>query len=115
MAARPIAQVFPKTEVPIGETVLEVRDLASEDEFEGISFSLRKGEVLGFYGLVGAGRTQVVEALFGLKRVAGGTVAMDGRPLGASPRRAIERGLVLVPEDRQENGAILGLSVRQNL
>jgi rhamnose transport system ATP-binding protein len=116
MVGRPITQIFPKTEVAIGQPVLEVRDLGNDTEFEGISFTLHRGEVLGFYGLVGAGRTEVMEALFGLERATRGSVTMEGRATPwASPRRAIERGLVLVPEDRQENGAILGMSVRQNL
>jgi rhamnose transport system ATP-binding protein len=115
MVGRPVAQIFPKTDAPIGPPVLEVRDLARDTEFEGISFSLRRGEVLGFYGLVGAGRTEVMEALFGLKRATRGAITMDGRPAGRSPRRAIERGLVLVPEDRQRHGVIVALSIRQNL
>ncbi|HKE16043.1 MAG TPA: sugar ABC transporter ATP-binding protein [Kofleriaceae bacterium] len=115
MVGRPVTQIFPKTDVAIGGPVMEVRDLASDTEFDGISFSLRRGEVLGFYGLVGAGRTELMEALFGLKRVVRGAVTMDGRPAGTSPRRAIERGIVLVPEDRQRHGAIVALSIRQNL
>ena len=110
-----VTQIFPKTSVPIGQPVLEVRDLGNDTEFEGISFSLRKGEVLGFYGLVGAGRTEVMEALFGLKRATRGEVAMGGRRGKSSPRRAIDGGMVLVPEDRQRSGAIVALSVRHNL
>jgi rhamnose transport system ATP-binding protein len=115
MVGRPIAQVFPKREAAIGPPILEVRDLGDDTGFEAISFSLRRGEVLGFYGLVGAGRTEVMEALFGLERPTRGSVALDGRAGGGSPRRAIERGLVLVPEDRRRHGAVLGLSVRENL
>jgi rhamnose transport system ATP-binding protein len=114
MVGRPIAQVFPKAEVAIGPPVLEVRDLGNDTEFDGISFTLRRGEVLGFYGLVGAGRTELMEALFRLKP-SRGAIALDRRRLGGSPSRAIERGLVLVPEDRQRNGAILALSVGDNL
>ncbi len=115
MVGRPITQVFPKREVAIGKAVFEVRGVGNDTEFEDISFSLRRGEVLGFYGLIGAGRTELMESLFGLEPFARGTVALDGRPAGGSPRRAIERGLVLVPEDRQRNGAILSLSVGDNV
>jgi rhamnose transport system ATP-binding protein len=115
MVGRPITQVFPKKEVPIGPAVLEVRDLGNDTEFEGISFSLGKGEVLGFYGLVGAGRTELMETLFGLARASRGTIAMNGEPGGTSPRRAIARGVVMVPEDRQRTGAILALPVGHNV
>ena len=94
MVGRPITQVFPKREVAIGKAVLEVRGVGNDTEFEDISFSLRRGEVLGFYGLIGAGRTELMEALFGLGPIARGSVELEGRPAGGSPRRAIERGLV---------------------
>jgi rhamnose transport system ATP-binding protein len=115
MVGRPVTQIFPKTDVAIGEPVLQVRDLGNDIEFEGISFELHRGEVLGFYGLIGAGRTELMEALFGLTRATRGGVTMDGAPSGSSPRGSIDRGLVLVPEDRQRNGAILALSVRENV
>jgi rhamnose transport system ATP-binding protein len=115
MVGRPITQIFPKTCVPLGPPVLEVRALGNDTEFEDISFELRKGEVLGFYGLVGAGRTELMEAIFGLTEIVRGDVTLDGAPGGASPRQAINRGLVLVPEDRQAHGAILALSVRHNV
>jgi rhamnose transport system ATP-binding protein len=95
--------------------VLEVRDLGNARQFEGVSFTLHRGEVLGFYGLVGAGRTELVEALFGLGSPTHGVATLDGQPLGRSPRESIERGLVLVPEDRQRNGIMGALSVRENL
>ena len=115
MVGRPISQLFPKSAVEIGPPVLEVRELGHASEFEGISFTLHRGEVLGFYGLVGAGRTELVEALFGLSQPTSGEATLEGRPLGRSPRESIERGLVLVPEDRQKNGTFGALSVRENL
>jgi rhamnose transport system ATP-binding protein len=115
MVGRPIAQIFPKTCVPIGPPVLEIRGVGNDTEFDAISFELHRSEVLGFYGLVGAGRSELMEALFGIGQIARGSVALDGRPAGSSPREAIARGLVLVPEDRQRNGAILPLSVRHNV
>jgi rhamnose transport system ATP-binding protein len=115
MVGRTITEIFPKTTAPLGEPVLEVRELGNETEFADISFTLHKSEVLGFYGLVGSGRTELMETIFGLEHATRGSVTMNGRALGSSPREAIEQGLVLVPEDRQRNGAVLGLSVRENL
>ena len=115
MIGRPVTQIYPKTTVAIGPPVLEVRQLGNETEFDGISFQLHRAEVLGFYGLVGAGRTELVEALFGLTRATRGTVTMDGAPAAATPRGAIDRGLVLVPEDRQLHGSMQALSVRDNV
>ena len=116
MVGRPVTQLFPKVVVPIGEPVLEVVGLSHETEFEDISFTLHRGEVLGFYGLIGAGRTELMEALFGLSPVRRGEVLLDQKPLALrSPRDAIDHGMVYVPEDRQRNGAILAMSVADNV
>jgi rhamnose transport system ATP-binding protein len=120
MVGRPVTELFPKTCVPIGEPVLEVEGLSNDTEFDDISFVLHRGEVLGFYGLVGAGRTELMEALFGLgpegKSETRGEVRLHRRPFAArTPSLAIDRGLVYVPEDRQRNGAILALSVADNV
>ena len=116
MVGRPVTQLFPKAEVPIGAEVLAVRGLSSGTEFADVSFTLHRSEVLGFYGLVGAGRTELMEALFGLKPVTSGEVLLGGRPLDLrSPRRVIDHRVVYVPEDRQRHGAILPLSVQHNV
>jgi len=115
MVGRSIAQVFPKTPVEIGAPLLEARGLGDGARFDDVSFTLHRGEVLGFYGLVGAGRTELMEALFGLTPTTTGSASLDGQPLGRSPREAIEHGLVLVPEDRPRNGAIGALSIRENV
>jgi rhamnose transport system ATP-binding protein len=115
MVGRSITQVFPKAAADVGAPLLEVRGLGNGREFEGISFTLHRGEVLGFYGLVGAGRTELVEALFGLTPATQGVALLEGQPLGHSPRQSIDRGLVLVPEDRQKNGVFGALSLRENL
>jgi rhamnose transport system ATP-binding protein len=115
MVGRSITQLFPKASVALGAPVLEVRGLGNAEQFEGVSFTLHRGEVLGLYGLVGAGRTELVEALFGLSPPTRGVATLDGRSLGRSPRESIECGLVLVPEDRQRNGMFGALSVRENL
>ena len=116
MVGRPVTQLFPKADVDIGEPVLEVVGLCHETEFADISFTLHRGEVLGFYGLVGAGRTELMQALFGLTPVRSGEVLLHGKPISLrSPRHAIDQGMVYVPEDRQRNGVILAMSVGDNV
>jgi len=116
MVGRPVTQLFPKADVPIGAPVLEVKGLSNPTEFDDVSFTLHQGEVLGFYGLVGAGRTELMEALFGLKPISRGQVLLGGQPMRlGSPREVIEQGVVYVPEDRQRHGAILPLSVHHNV
>ena len=116
MVGRPIDQVFPKRDIAIGETVLTVRDLSNATEFADISFDLRKGEILGFYGLVGAGRSETMQCLFGLTRPTRGTVSLNGQRIDlSSPEKAIAAGISYVPEDRQNQGAILPLGIRDNV
>lgn len=99
----------------IGETLLEVKDLVTED-VRGVSFSLRRGEVLGFAGLVGAGRTELVRALFGADPVLSGEILLDGVPVHfKSPTDAIDAGLALCPEDRKEQGLLLSRSISDNV
>jgi rhamnose transport system ATP-binding protein len=115
MVGREITQVFPKAAAEIGAPLLEVRGLGNDTEFMDITFSLHRGEVLGFYGLVGAGRTELMEALFGLTPPTHGEATLEGRPIARSPRESIDRGLVLVPEDRQHHGTFAALSIRENV
>ena len=115
MVGRPIDQVFPKRDVAIGETVLEVEGLANATEFADLSFSLRKGEILGFYGLVGAGRSEAMQCVFGLGRPTHGKIKLNGTPIDIhEPGDAIAAGIAYVPEDRQHQGAVLPLSIRAN-
>jgi rhamnose transport system ATP-binding protein len=116
MVGRAVDQVFPKVAVPPGAPVLAVAGLSHPTEFADITFELRKGEILGFYGLVGAGRSEVMQALFGITRPSAGTVALDGKPIAIRrPADAVAAGLVYVPEERQRQGAILALPVFQNM
>jgi rhamnose transport system ATP-binding protein len=93
-----------------------VQGLSHPTEFDDISFSLRQGEILGFYGLIGAGRTEVMQSLFGLNRPSRGTVRLGGQMLNArNPSEAIAAGLAYVPEDRQHHGAHLGLPIVENI
>ena len=96
--------------------LLRVENLNHPTEFENVNFALHKGEVLGFYGLVGAGRSEAMLALFGLKEHATGKFTLDGKPLVVrGPEDAISAGIAYVPEERQRQGAILSFSVRENL
>ncbi|MCD7059737.1 sugar ABC transporter ATP-binding protein [Pelagibacterium xiamenense] len=116
MVGRSVDQVFPKQEVTLGETVLEVKGLSHPTEFDDINFTLRRGEILGFYGLVGAGRSELMQALFGATRPSSGTVTLEGKPaLAKSEADAIEKGIVYVPEERGRQGAVIGLPIFQNI
>jgi ribose transport system ATP-binding protein len=100
----------------LGDVALEVRGLSCGKLFEDISFSVRKGEVLGFYGLVGAGRTEIAETLFGLRNPSGGEIRLNGEAVRiTSPHDAIAKGISLVPEDRKGQGLVLGMNCRDNM
>jgi rhamnose transport system ATP-binding protein len=115
MVGRSIDQIFPKRETRIGDTVLEVSKLTNATEFADVSFTLRKGEILGFYGLVGAGRSEVMQALFGISNALTGSTKVKGELIKiSSSAQAIAKGISYVPEDRQVQGAILQMGVREN-
>ena len=116
MVGREITQMFPKEEVEIGEVILSVKDLALEGVFEGVSFDLRRGEILGLAGLVGSGRTNVAETIFGVTPATGGEIRLDGTPVTiASPRDGMRAGMALLTEDRKDTGCFLMLSVGENM
>ncbi len=100
---------------PAEEVLLEVRGLTRRPRFAGVSFSLRRGQIVGLAGLVGAGRTELARCLAGADRWEAGEVVLEGRPYRPrSPADAIARGLAYLPEDRKTQGLVLGLSVREN-
>jgi rhamnose transport system ATP-binding protein len=116
MVGRPVDQFFPKRDVAIGQTVLAVEGLSNATEYADISFSLRKGEILGLYGLVGAGRTEAMQGLFGITPTTRGEVRLEGQRFSIrAPSDAIAAGIAYVPEDRQDQGAILSLGIRENV
>jgi rhamnose transport system ATP-binding protein len=102
MVGRPVEQLFPKREAQAGNELLRVTNLGREGQFAGISFSLRRGETVGIYGLVGAGRTELAQVLFGAERADSGTV------VGSAD-------IALVPEDRKTQGSILPFSIAANI
>ena len=100
----------------IGDVALEVQGLSCGKLYHDISFQVRRGEVLGFYGLVGAGRTEIAETLFGLRTPSAGHILVDGKEIRIdSPMTAIANGIGLVPEDRKGQGLILGMNCRDNM
>jgi ABC-type sugar transport system ATPase subunit len=116
MIGRSMAELYPPRNREMGDVVLSVRNFSRAGAFEDISFDVRAGEVLGFAGLVGAGRTEAMRALFGIDARDGGTVTYQQKPLAMrSPADAIRAGFGLVPEDRKDQGLILSLSGRENL
>lgn len=117
MIGRDLAEYFPHhLQAAAGEELLRVEDLSSPRKFAGISLSLRAGEVVGIAGLVGAGRTELAQALFGLDPEVTGRVWAGGQPLALkSPRLALARGLGLLPEDRKRHGLVLTMNARENL
>jgi ribose transport system ATP-binding protein len=99
-----------------GEVALEARNLACGHLFEDVSFKVHRGEVVGFYGLVGAGRTEIAETIFGLRTPSAGTILLEGQEVRIhSPVDAIRHGISLVPEDRKAQGLILGMNCRDNM
>ena len=116
MIGRPLEEYFPAhLEAPPGEERLRVEGLSSPGRFRDVSFTLRAGEIVGLAGLVGSGRSELAQALFGLDPRATGRVILGGVPLPlGDPRLALERGLGYVPEDRKKQGLVLGLSVLEN-
>ncbi|MCG0276300.1 MAG: sugar ABC transporter ATP-binding protein [Thermosediminibacteraceae bacterium] len=115
MVGREIKQMFPKEEAPIGEVILEVRNLTKRGVFYDINFKVRRGEILGIAGLMGAGRTEVVESIFGLSSYDAGEIYIKGKKVKIkSPIDAIKNKIALITEDRK-SGLFLPLSVRDNI
>jgi rhamnose transport system ATP-binding protein len=108
--------LFPKEAATIGETLLETKGLGRTGEFEDISFAVRAGEIVGFAGLVGAGRTEIARALFGITVPTAGEILLGGRPVSFhSPSDAMRAGIAYVPEDRHQNGLVLDFSITDNV
>jgi len=116
MVGRELAAVFPKREVPLGPVALEVRHLCSRDAgLRDISLDVKRGEIVGLAGLVGSGRTELAETIFGLRSLDAGDILVNGTPAQiASPADAIARGIGYVPEDRRQHGVVLEMSIAAN-
>jgi ribose transport system ATP-binding protein len=116
MVGRELKDFFRKEEATIGDVVLEVRQLGSEGVVHDVSFQLRRGEILGFAGLIGAKRTETARLIFGLDRKDRGEVLIDGAPVDIeSPEDAIRLGVALVPEDRKGQGLLVRWPISENV
>ncbi len=116
MVGRELNEIFPKVHVPLGEKILEIRNLSLRDKFYNISLDVRRGEILGISGLVGAGRTEVMQALFGLTPVDEGEILFEGKALHCkNPKDAIAHGIAYVTEDRKGEGLVPYMSVAHNI
>ena len=116
MVGRELGDKIPKVPAELGSVALEVKSLNREGVLEDINFSVRRGEVLGIAGLVGAGRTEVARTIFGADPIDSGEILMDGQPVRiGSPKEAIGLGIGLVTEDRKALGLVLGMAVRENI
>ncbi|MGG2019758.1 sugar ABC transporter ATP-binding protein [Pseudomonas sp. AO-1] len=115
MVGRELSDLFPARQAQIGEVLLTVEHLYAGRQVRDVSFDLRAGEVLGFCGLVGAGRTETMRAIFGADRKTSGTLRLNGREIhNRTPRDAIANGIGLLPEDRKQQGVLLEMSIRVN-
>jgi len=116
MVGRDLSQLFPKSALPREDVLLSVQNLGVEGRFEDVSFEVRCGEIVGLAGLIGAGRSEVAEAIFGLEPADVGVIFVEGYPVKIrTPTDAIRAGIMLVPEDRRLQGLISILSVKHNI
>jgi len=116
MVGRELGEMYPKEEVPRQEVVLRVKGLSRDNELRGIELELYKGEILGLAGLVGAGRTLLARAIFGIDPIDKGEIWIDAQKVDIdSPQKAIALGMGFVPEERTAQGLFLGMAVRQNI
>lgn len=116
MVGREINDLFPKPEIKLGDEVLRVEGLSRTGYFKNVSFHVKKGEILGITGLVGAGRTETAEAIFGITKLDEGKIFLNGKEVQVkNPKDAMELGIGLLPEDRQKQGLILDWGIGRNI
>lgn len=115
MVGREIDDYYPEKSLDIGEVIFEVKNLTGKG-FEDVSFEVRRGEILGFSGLMGAGRTEIMRAIFGLEDITSGQIYINGQKVTiTNPVQAIEKGIGFLTEDRKEEGLILDFSIKDNM
>ncbi|GAA0484721.1 sugar ABC transporter ATP-binding protein [Alkalibacterium indicireducens] len=116
MVGRDLEDYYPEMDNSQGEAVLEVRNLTHHPDYEDISFTLHSGEILGFSGLMGAGRTEIMRGIFGIDKIDSGDIYLDGEKIDIrTPNDAVKRGMGFLTEDRKSEGLILDFSVRDNV
>ncbi|PWH17016.1 MAG: D-xylose ABC transporter ATP-binding protein [Ardenticatenia bacterium] len=116
MVGRTLGEFYPKREAKVGGEVLAVQGLSREGAFADVSFSLARGEILGMFGLVGSGRTQVARSIYGAEPPDAGEIRLEGKTIKIrSPRDALQLGIALLTEDRKRDGLVLSCSIRDNI
>lgn len=116
MIGKELKEFYPKEQVTIGKKILEIKDLHSGKLVNGVSLSLHSGEILGLSGLVGAGRTETMLAMYGARKITSGTIEIEGKPYKpVSPLDAGKHGIAFIPEDRRNEGVVAPMSIRENL
>src|SRR5262249_51219335 len=115
MVGRPMTEYFPERTPPRTETVLAVENLSVPDRTEGVSFAVTAGEISGWAGLIGAGRTETAEAIVGLRKKSSGTIRLNGKVVQIDgPIEAAAMGIAYLSEDRKDAGLTLGMSIVDN-
>jgi inositol transport system ATP-binding protein len=116
MVGRELTNIFPKEEAEIGEVILSVKNLNRKGKVKDVSFELRRGEILGLAGLMGAGRTEIIESIFGISKIESGEIFIKGQKAHITrPEDAIKHGMALLTEDRRSSGIMAVLSVKDNM
>lgn len=116
MVGREISDYYPKKNAEIGETVFEVKNLSGTSGFENISFSVKSGEIVGFSGLMGAGRTEIIRGIFGIDPISQGEIILEGKKVQLkNPSTSIKAGVGFLTENRKEEGLVLDFSIKDNI
>ncbi len=116
MVGRELGEQFPERDTNIGDVIFEVKNLSDDTFFKNVSFDVRRGEILGIAGLMGAGRSEIMEVIFGFKKKSSGTVTLDNKPLHIKhPREAIKAGIGFITEDRKSKGLLIDSTIRENI
>jgi ribose transport system ATP-binding protein len=116
MVGRTVAEMYPKQKIALGEVVLEVKDFELPGAFSNIHFTLRRGEILGLFGLLGCGKDQIIEAIYGITERASGELLLKGGPASIhSPSQATRNHIGFVPIDRKKDGVALSMKVKENI
>lgn len=116
MVGREISDYYPKKNAEIGETVFEVKNLSGTNGFENISFSVKSGEIVGFSGLMGAGRTEIMRGIFGIDPISQGEIILEGKKVQLkNPSTSIKAGVGFLTENRKEEGLVLDFSIKDNI
>lgn len=116
IAGRKVENLYPKLDIPAGDVVLDVKNISRTGVFENVSFQVRAGEILGFAGLVGSGRTEIMNGIYGIDPVNSGEICLEGKRIqNKTPRQALNNGVAMVTEDRLRRGVVAKMDVKINM